>query len=65
MVIQPEPCHIPTRPVSADPKSLEVIATPKGVGFWVNDFDWRALLKHEIEWRAFAERAERCEVGDR
>lgn len=33
-----------------------------GVGVWIGDLDYRALIKHETDWQTWAEKARRCEV---
>jgi len=42
--------------------SLKTVATPDGVVVQMSAQDWRARLKHELEWHDVHERAKRCEV---
>jgi hypothetical protein len=60
--LKPPPCHVPDPPASADPASLELLATPKGVGVWMTVADWKAQLHHAIDDQAAWTLAKLCEV---
>ncbi len=62
ITIPATPCHIPARPVSVDPKSLELLATARGVGVWLSEQDWRAMLKWTVDFNKAYDQAEGCSV---